>query len=144
MALPTEGRGTVVEGLNETYTRGSTGGMAMSMHQITCWSCGHSWGFNPPMARGESCEKCGWDARVCKNCRFYDARAYRECLEEQAEWVKDKDKRNFCSYFESNGAGSDHKAAEKSNPLDALFGGGNTQNAPKSKLEQELDNFFKK
>lgn len=116
----------------------------MSRQQITCWSCGNSWEFTTPMGRSESCERCGWDARVCKNCRFYDTRAYRECQEEQAELVKDKDKRNFCSYFESNANAAGSTPAIKENPLDQLFGGSsNTQNT-KSKLEQDLDAFFKK
>lgn len=116
----------------------------MATHEITCWSCGHKWEFTPPMARSESCEHCGWDARVCKNCRFYEARAYRECVEEQSEWVKDKDKRNFCSYFESNGTLAIKSEAAQVNPLDQLFGGGSSQSSPKSKLEQELEAFFKK
>lgn len=95
------------------------------------------------MGRSESCENCGWDARVCKNCRFYDTRAYRECLEEQAELVKDKDKRNFCSYFESSGARATPSTVED-NPLDQLFGGGANKQSTKSKLEQDLEAFFKK
>lgn len=116
----------------------------MSMHIINCWSCGKKWEFSPPLGRSESCESCGWDARVCKNCRFYDVKAYRECLEEQAERVADKDKRNFCSYFESNGALVSSHENSNSNPLDQLFGGGSAQTAPKSKIEQELESFFKK
>ena len=116
----------------------------MSRQQISCWSCGNSWEFTPPMGRSESCERCGWDARVCKNCRFYDTRAYRECLEEQAELVKDKDKRNFCSYFETNGAVTASGTTSQDNPLDQLFGGGANSQNTKSKLEQDLDAFFKK
>ena len=116
----------------------------MAMHEIACWACGNKWEFSPPMGRSESCERCGWDARVCKNCRFYDAHAYRECVEEQAELVKDKDKRNFCSYFESKSQGQASSQTENANPLDQLFGGSNSDSKPKSKIEQDLDAFFKK
>jgi hypothetical protein len=97
------------------------------------------------MARAEACDRCGWDARVCLNCVFYSKNSYRECVEEQAELVKDKDKRNFCSYFQSNvgnGAAS-QSGTDHSNPLDQLFGGQDTPKT-KSKLEEELDSFFKK
>lgn len=115
----------------------------MSAVQITCWSCAKTWEFHPPMARGESCEGCGWDARVCKNCRFFDPRAYRECIEEQAELVKDKDKRNFCSYFEAKSSSVANTETPKVNPLDQLFGG-SAEPKKKSKLEEELESFFKK
>ena len=95
------------------------------------------------MARAEVCEGCGWDARVCKNCRFYDVRSYRECLEEQAELVKDKDKRNFCNYFEPCTKSASPVENTKANPLDALFGQ-SPETKKKSKLEEELDAFFKK
>jgi rRNA maturation protein Nop10 len=115
----------------------------VASQSLTCWSCHSILEFDPPLSRGESCHKCGWDVKVCKNCRFYDANAYRECREEQAERVYDKDKRNFCSWFEGNGKSSTGLSNVKTNPLDQLFG---ADSAPKtkSKLEDELDSFFKR
>jgi len=95
------------------------------------------------MARAESCDGCGWDARVCLNCRFYDRDAYRNCLEEQAELVKDKDKRNFCSYFEAKSLGGSSAEKLKDNPLDQLFGG-SSEPKQKSQIELELEAFLKK
>lgn len=115
----------------------------MATHKISCWSCGKTWEFSPPMARAESCEGCGWDARVCKNCRFYDVHSYRECVEEQAELVKDKDRRNFCSWFESRASDYSALKDQKDNPLDKLFGG-SSEPKKKSSLEEEFEAFFKK
>ncbi len=115
----------------------------MALKSIQCWSCSRVWEFNPPMARSESCDKCGWDARVCLNCRFYDKSAYRECVEEQAELVKDKDKRNFCTWFEPALNQLLSSQSPSVNPLDSLFGGSATPK-PQSKFEEELDKFFKK
>lgn len=115
----------------------------MPLSEITCWSCHKTWEYTPPMARGESCDDCGWDARVCRNCRFYDRHAYNECLEEQSELVKDKDRRNFCSYFESRASGQGAKEKADENPLDKLFGGSDEPRA-KSKLEEDMENFFRK
>ncbi|MBI5286762.1 MAG: hypothetical protein HY878_04125 [Deltaproteobacteria bacterium] len=38
--------------------------------------------------------------KVCLNCKFYGEGAYHQCRETNAEWVKEKDKANFCEYFE--------------------------------------------
>jgi hypothetical protein len=101
------------------------------------------------MGRKEVCEKCNWDARVCKNCRFYDRNAYRECKEPQAEFVNDKEKNNFCSYFSANdqapaGQSDADKAKQK---LDSLFGGSETksdESSPLSSLAEEFDKFTSK
>jgi hypothetical protein len=52
--------------------------------------------------RNDSCPQCDYDLHACKNCRFYDPGSYNECREDQAEWVREKDKRNYCDYFEPN------------------------------------------
>lgn len=111
--------------------------------KVTCWSCGHSWEFSPPLERGDLCAGCRRDAKVCKNCKFYDRHANRECLESQAEIVKDKEKSNFCDWFVASSVSSDGQNQSTSNPLDALFGESSSPK-PRSKLEDELDAFFKK
>ena len=50
--------------------------------------------------RTAACSNCGRDLHCCRNCRFHDRAAHNECLEPQAEWVADRDKANFCDYFE--------------------------------------------
>ncbi|MBI5166313.1 MAG: hypothetical protein HY998_01045 [candidate division NC10 bacterium] len=52
------------------------------------------------MGREETCPFCGYDLHCCLNCRFYDENAHNKCREPAAEWVPDKEKRNFCEYFE--------------------------------------------
>lgn len=52
------------------------------------------------VGRRESCPKCGADLHCCRNCRFYDPTVYNECRETQAERVVEKEKSNFCDYFE--------------------------------------------
>ena len=78
------------------------------------------------ISRQESCPQCSRDVRVCKNCRFFDARAYNECSESQADRVVEKEKANFCDYFElriTQGSG-DAQSSERENQLaaaEALF-----------------------
>lgn len=70
-----------------------------------CFNCSAelSFGFTP--GRREECPKCGADVHVCRNCKNYDKNAYNECREPQADVVKEKDRANFCDYFQLGGAG---------------------------------------
>ncbi len=52
-----------------------------------------------PIGRRDECDSCGADVHVCKNCVHYDRSAYNECKEPQADFVKEKDRANFCDYF---------------------------------------------
>jgi len=57
---------------------------------------------------------------------LYDVRAFHECRESEAEWVKEKESGNFCAYFtprKRDGAGGgDDRGAEARRRLDELFG----------------------
>lgn len=46
-----------------------------------------------------TCDRCRADVHVCRNCKFYDPKAYNECHEPQAERVVEKDRRNRCDFF---------------------------------------------
>jgi hypothetical protein len=119
-------------------------GGGVSGYHVTCWSCGNSWEFSPPLGRGESCLKCRRDAKVCLNCSFYERHLNRECTESQAELVKDKEKSNFCDWFDAKHVTSNSGVSDVSvSPLDQLFGGSSSPKA-KSDLELEMDAFFAK
>ena len=44
--------------------------------------------------------KCRADLRVCLNCQSYDRSVAQQCRERRAEPVLEKDKGNFCEYFD--------------------------------------------
>lgn len=113
---------------------------------IACHKCKHVWSYQPPLERRAECPKCGWDAHVCLNCRYFDRGAHHECREEQAEWVKEKEASNFCSYFEPS-ADADRSGVERrvaQSKLDELFGGGKrADDKPAEKtLASELERFL--
>jgi hypothetical protein len=58
------------------------------------------------LGRRETCPKCDADLHTCRNCRFYSPSAHNECAETQAEWVREKDRANYCDYFEPRRGGS--------------------------------------
>ncbi|MCX8043548.1 MAG: hypothetical protein N3B18_05405 [Desulfobacterota bacterium] len=77
------------------------------------------------IGRTDVCPFCNADLHCCLNCRHYDAGAYNQCRESQAERIIDKERANFCDYFfprEAASIQSTTSAAAKANPLDALFG----------------------
>lgn len=114
------------------------------MKSIVCHKCQHSWTYEPPLARKAECPQCTADAHVCLNCAFFDRNAHHECREEQAEWVKEKERSNFCSYFEP-GLGerrSTERLAAQSK-LDALFGGAKpSESKPGASLQDDLAKFL--
>ena len=76
----------------------------------SCWNC------NEPIApnnfhRLDSCEKCGKDTHVCKNCEHYDRTMNNECRESSADRNVEKEKSNFCDFFKpSDRAGGSAKS----------------------------------
>lgn len=91
----------------------------------TCFSCGKALEVKDKPGRRDECPFCGADIRVCLNCRFYDAAAYNECREPSAERVIEKEKANFCDYFEfGEGPGPKEENRDKAKKaLNDLFGG---------------------
>lgn len=88
-----------------------------------CFSCGTGLSFSAEVGRREECPKCRADVHVCKNCHFYDKNSYNECREPQAEVVREKDRANFCDYFQlsSKGAASGPSKEDLKSQAEALF-----------------------
>ena len=65
---------------------------------VLCFSCKkiNQW---ENVTRKAECPCCSADVHVCLNCQFFSESHHHECRETQAEYVKDKDRANFCEYF---------------------------------------------
>lgn len=79
-----------------------------------CYSCKNELEFetNSSISRSEECPQCYANIRCCKMCKFYDQSAYNECREPSADRILEKEKSNFCDYFQI-GSGSDENDAQK-------------------------------
>jgi len=91
-----------------------------------CAFCGGSLDPKMRIVRDTECPHCGRDLHACVQCRNYDPHAHNMCREPQAEWVTDRDRRNFCDYFSlslAGGKGSAVKdrASSARSKLDSLF-----------------------
>ena len=52
------------------------------------------------VGRKDECPHCSGDLHICLHCKFYDPGSYNDCRESSADLVKDKERSNFCDYFE--------------------------------------------
>lgn len=94
---------------------------------LVCWKCGAGLEDLPtPFGRREECPACHADLHVCRMCEFYDTSVSRSCREPIADEVRDKERANFCGYFQAiSGAyrSRDIGAAEEArSKLAGLFG----------------------
>ena len=65
-----------------------------------CFQCGEEFTGARQPGRSETCDRCRADLRVCRNCTHHDRTAAYECRERRADPVAEKERGNFCEYFE--------------------------------------------
>jgi ribosomal protein L40E len=120
----------------------------------TCWKCGAA---QPelllPLARLAECPSCRAQLHVCRMCTYFDPAAAQQCREPIADAVADKQRANFCGYFQIRPnafvAPTDQAAASRSR-LDALFGEAAPASAPgesrspEDVAREKLEQMFKK
>jgi hypothetical protein len=69
------------------------------------------------VSRRDECPSCGSDLRVCFNCSLYDPNRSNECFEPQAEKVKEKDRSNYCDFFQFREEGQTKSGKEQAENL---------------------------
>lgn len=118
--------------------------------ELKCWKCGTSLAAVPiPFARAAECPACRTDIHVCKQCLYYDTRAAKQCREPVADDVNNKERANFCGYFQPNPhAYQPRTAADTRAQLDALFGAPSSApsnaagKSPTDAAREELEKLF--
>lgn len=94
---------------------------------IACYRCGASLdALSLPLSRRDQCPECTADLHVCKLCVYYDRSVPRQCREDGAEDVTDKERVNFCDWFKPSSTAFDPgrktEADAAQSALAALFG----------------------
>jgi hypothetical protein len=84
----------------------------MAEIKLKCFSCQTDLRFTLAISRRDECPKCRADVRVCKNCHFYDPKAYNECRETSAEVVREKDRATLCDYFQPGDLANTQKSRD--------------------------------
>ena len=65
----------------------------------TCWHCGGAV-YAQDYGRETNCLACGKPTRVCRNCRWFSRGVANECREPMAERIIDKERANYCEFFD--------------------------------------------
>jgi len=96
-------------------------------HNISCYRCGAALGvLSLPLSRRDQCPDCTADLHVCKMCVYFDPTVPRQCREDGAEDVTEKERVNFCDWFKPSESAFDAKRKSEADTagdaLAALFG----------------------
>ena len=96
-------------------------------HSIACYRCGESLAaLSLPLSRQDQCPACSADLHVCKMCVHFDRHVPRQCREDGAEDVTEKERTNFCDWFKPSETAFDparkDEADAAQDALAALFG----------------------
>jgi hypothetical protein len=96
-------------------------------HDLNCWRCGADLAaITLPLRRLEECPACKAELHVCRMCQFFDRRIARQCRQDDAEEVRNKEQANFCDWFKPRPAAFDGAEAavqqEARDRLASLFG----------------------
>jgi hypothetical protein len=96
-------------------------------HSIACYRCGESLAaLSLPLSRQDQCPACSADLHVCKMCVHFARHVPRQCREDGAEDVTEKERTNFCDWFKPSETAFDPArkadADAAQDALAALFG----------------------
>ena len=86
-----------------------------------CYRCRQDLVFEGRVPREATCPSCHSDVHVCVNCRFFDRSAHNQCREPAAEFVRDKERTNFCEFFELSGRAATKAGGSSKASFDSLF-----------------------
>lgn len=100
----------------------------MTAGSARCYRCGESLdALTLPFSRRDECPSCTAHVHVCRMCVYFDPAVPKQCREDDAEEVTEKERVNFCEWFKPAADAFDpvraRKAAKAQSALAALFGG---------------------
>jgi hypothetical protein len=116
-------------------------------HNISCFRCGASLaGLSLPFGRRDECPDCAIHLHVCKMCVNFSADIPRQCREDDAEEVMDKDKVNFCDWYKPSADAFDPARAgqvvKAQADLAALFGDETAESAAPDAALKDAEDLF--
>ena len=94
---------------------------------MICWKCKKEIEVSQ-ISRSTECPLCHADLHTCKGCRHYSSGSHYDCKEAVDELISDKEKGNFCDFFQVNAnfsactESASTKADDAKKAFAALFG----------------------
>jgi len=115
---------------------------------IFCFRCGASLeALSLPLSRRDECPECEIHVHVCRMCQDFDATVPKQCREDDAEEVSDKEKVNFCEWFRPSSTAFDPQRASQAAKAEldenALFGGPSDSDAEDDPMAEQAEDLFK-
>jgi len=80
--------------------------------------------------RNTRCPRCDAYLHACVQCRFHEPTLHNQCLEPEAEFVRDRQKANFCEFFELVGGPAAGRAAGRGEASRGEASRGETRGRP--------------
>jgi len=115
---------------------------------LSCFRCGASLAkLSLPLSRRDECPECAVHVHVCRMCIYFAVNVPKQCREDDAEEVTDKEKVNYCEWFKPSNNAFDPawaaRAGRAKGELAALFGEGPETVAGEDALTRQADDLFK-
>ena len=120
----------------------------MTVEIIRCYRCGESLAaLTLPFSRRDECPNCTVHVHVCRMCRFFDPAAAKQCREDDAEEVTEKERVNFCEWFKPSADAFDavraRKETQAKSALAALFGDAGEERPGDDDALREAEDLFR-
>jgi len=130
------------------YGHAATLYLASMADDLKCYRCGASLAeLSLPISRQDECPSCSVYLHVCKMCEFHDPAVPKQCREDDAEEVYDKQKLNFCEWWKPGDLVFDAARAQEESAakdaLVALFDEGESDKPGQDGPMSEADKLFK-
>jgi hypothetical protein len=116
--------------------------------EIACFRCGVSLAsLSLPLTRQDQCPSCSVYLHVCMMCGYFAKNVAKQCREDDAEEVHEKERANFCEWFTPGADAFDGERAaadEKSrDALASLFADEGGESADDSRAQSAAEDLFK-
>ena len=115
-----------------------------------CYKCSEELHFDVKIGRRDMCPNCYAYLHCCRNCQQWDPTVHNQCLEDRAEFIRDRDEGNFCLYFSFKAQNTEgtSEADQAKAKLEKMFGISMNKVAAAPKTEDDakkkLEALFKK
>lgn len=116
--------------------------------ELRCYRCGASLAaLSLPLLRQDECPTCENYLHVCRMCVYFDPQVPKQCREDDAEEVLEKERANFCDWFKPAADAFDGRRAQQEarakSALAALFGDGDTPATASDDALSRAEDLFK-
>jgi len=110
---------------------------------MICWKCKKEIEVEK-ITRTTECPLCHADLHCCKNCKFFSPGNHFDCKETVDEVIVDKDKSNFCDFFQlKDSVDNKDSSADKARAAVASLFGESVETSENKSAKDAFNALFK-